>query len=113
MKRLWGHFEIGTYNVTVPGKNETELVTTSVAVDTGDVPQLMYKVPYQRSLICTNPTDWTLVAILHHDQDIGNRIKNATIVSRDLQFDIFRPKDAPTGVYRVRTWTLVFVRLSS
>ena len=91
--RLFGKLEIAHFNQYNNKTNKTEKIVTSIHIDTGNNTRLEYQTPVNRSYLCTDLGDWNLLASLHYSSDdkpLGTKLPNASISTRDVQFDAFR-----------------------
>ncbi len=105
IQRFYGYFELAHFAQNYSAHNVTTLVnvTSFVDVDTGDLPadNLLLRTPIDRSYTCAHLKPLPLPSHLHFTfpdaPPQGNKINDTKVDTVKLQFDAFRPQDAPHG----------------
>jgi len=105
-------YELRTYNKTVnetdPAKNTTTpvniTVTDYVSMSTFTMNPMQFIVPQNRSYLCMDAGSESLIAELHSSTekggDPGEKLANATLTAKLVQFDAFRGSSLPDGQYQ-------------
>ncbi len=108
VSRLYGHFELAHFvqNVTKNNESTPMNITSRLDLDTGE--KLEFKVSLNHSYMCSDVgDDWHVPTSLFYtfpDPPPAGTVlpANATRVeAKDVQFDAFRPKDAPKKRFQV------------
>jgi len=105
-------YELRTYNKTVnetdPKMNKTTevniTVTDYISMSTFLMSPSQFIVPENRSYLCMDAGSETLIAELHNTAEgggaPGEKLANATLTAKLVQFDAFRPSSIPDGVFQ-------------
>ncbi len=108
--RFYGIFELAHFQQNYSSHNQTSLIniTSYVDVDTGEKTgdKIMFRTPLNRSFLCVRLDPIQVPSHLHYSfpdaPAQGTRLPNDTSVdARKVQFDAFRPKDAPRSNFQV------------
>lgn len=110
IQRFYGVFELAHFQQSYSSKNKTELlnITSYIDVDTGDKgDKIMFRTPINRSFLCARIDPFEVPSHIHYTfpdaPPQGTKLPNATRVDTlKVQFDAFRPKDAPAKNFQVR-----------
>jgi len=105
-------YELKTYNKTVnhtdPKQNKTTAVnitvTDYISMSTFAMNPSQFSVPQNRSYLCMDAGSESLIAELHSTDEAGGapgeKLPNATLTARLVQFDAFRPSSFPESQFQ-------------
>ena len=108
-------YELKTYNKTVnqtdPKLNKTTpvniTVTDYISMSTFLMDPSQFIVPQNRSYLCMDAGAESLIAELHSTDEAGGapgeKLANATLSAKLVQFDAFRPRSFPSGRFQTRS----------
>lgn len=105
---MYGQFELAHFKQNYSSHNETKLlnITSLLDVDSGDRgDKIMFRTPVNRSFQCAQLDPFDLSTHIHYSfpdaPSQGTKLNNTQVVTKKVQFDAFRPKDAPHKNFQV------------
>lgn len=94
VSRVYSRFALGVWKV-----NKTVYQST-IDIDSGDIPNLMFHTPLDRSYLCADVGHLELKTTLRYPDSPpeGTKLGNTTVIGQKVQFDAFRTNStAPPG----------------
>jgi hypothetical protein len=106
VRHAYGNFELARFNYSYVNKENATVslnVSSSVTINTKDVPSLMFRVPFHYSYLCGDVGHWEVYEQLFYSFDgrPGVDLKNGTVEAKNVRFDAFRDESAPHEGYQI------------